>query len=98
MNAQIEEKIQAEIRRRALERADQLQKESDGRLQTESTLEAIQEITGLDREELERIAGDVRRSYTKDRKGPFSIPGQFRYAILVCGAALVLLILVLWLY
>jgi len=98
MNDQLEEKIQAEIRRRALEQANLLEQETHSRLHTEATLEALQEITGLSGEALEKIAKDVRATYAQDKKDIFSIKNQIFVGILLLLILSGILILVIWLF
>jgi hypothetical protein len=55
-NDRIEEKIQREIRRRAFDRAERRTQETDSRLDFELKLDALAEVSGLARPELEEIA------------------------------------------
>ena len=98
MSDKLEEKIQAEIRRRALARANLLQEESHSRLHAQATLDALQEVTSLPREELEKIARDVRMSVTQDEKGFFSIKNQILLVILIGLMVSGILILAVWLF
>ena len=56
-----ETEIQEEIRRRALERAQELEEERRRKLDEDANLEALEEVAELPREELERIAASVRQ-------------------------------------
>ena len=76
MKNQIEDKIQAEIRRRAFERADILQETLRCKQNTRFTLDALQTVTGLPRNDLETIAGEVHRSYAAGQDNFFSIRQQ----------------------
>ena len=87
----IEEKIQEEIRRRAFVRADLQRQDRRHFRATSLTIEALEEITGLPRSELEQIAEEVRASFKKKRKDYFSIKSQF-IMVLALSVALVLLI------
>ncbi|CAB1058923.1 hypothetical protein D1BOALGB6SA_3681 [Olavius sp. associated proteobacterium Delta 1] len=88
------EKIQREIRRRALDRAELHHQEAADRQYTRYTIDALAEVTGLPRLELETIANEVRASsYGTGQDGFFSIKNQ----IIRVGSALVPLIIVAWL-
>ena len=87
-----EEKIQEEIIRRALKQSDFHDQEKLKQLQSESTLETLQEITGLTREELEKIAEEVRSSQVQDGEGFFSIKNQIIFVIV----GLIIIILLIW--
>ena len=90
-----EEKIQEEIIRRVLERSDFREQEKLKQLHTESTLESLHEITGLPREELEKIAEEVRNSYVPEKKDFFSIKNQI-FIVAVIGVILVGLFVLLF--
>ena len=98
MSDEREEKIQAEIRRRALEHANLLEQESQSEFSTQATLDALQEITGLPPEELEKIANDVRASYPQGTKDIFSIKNQILLVILLGLILSGILILAVWLF
>ena len=51
--------IQKEIRRRAFLRSDTLISENDNLQATKNTLDALEDVTGLPRTELESIADEV---------------------------------------
>jgi hypothetical protein len=87
------EKIQREIRRRALDRADLHHQETADRQYTRYTIDALEEVTGLPRLELETIANEVRASYGTNEDVFFSIRNQ----IIMVGSALVPLIILAWL-
>jgi 2'-5' RNA ligase len=86
----MEKKLQAEIRRRAFERADHRSLEQNHRRNTDLTLDALGEVTGLSRSELEQIATEVRASFERPRRDYFSIKAQL---ILVLGSIGVLILL-----
>jgi hypothetical protein len=95
-NAEMEEEeIQEEIRRRALEKAGSLQKENQKLLHTQDTLDALEEVTGLPRAELEKIAKEVRSSHDQDHF--FSIKRQILLTIILGLALLSAVIVVVWL-
>ncbi|RMF92930.1 MAG: hypothetical protein D6736_02625 [Nitrospinota bacterium] len=60
-------RIDEEIIRRVLERDEALQEEQKRRLQAEATIEALQELTSLSREEIARIAEEVQASRREKR-------------------------------
>ena len=66
MDAYIESKIQSEIKRRVIARSASVQKEKDTLLDTQYTLEALHELTGLPLAEIEKIAKEVRESFSPD--------------------------------
>ena len=98
MSDEREKKIQAEIRRRALEQANLLEHESQNELHTQATLDALQEVTGLPADELEKIASDVRASYPQGKKDIFSIKNQILLVILFGLILSGVLILAVWLF
>lgn len=63
-NDDLEAQIQDEIRRRILEKEQALQEEKQRDLQTQATLEALEEMTGVPAEEAQEIARQVRMEYT----------------------------------
>ena len=87
------EKIQREIRRRAFDRADLHKQETADRQYTRNTMDALAEVTGLPRLELETIANEVRASYGTGGDVFFSIKNQ----IIMVGSALVPLFILIWL-
>lgn len=93
MNANTQERIQQEIRRRAFERFDHLQEEKVSLQNSGYTLDALQEVTGLPRLELETIAEEVRCSFEAYDEKFFSIRSQ---AIMVLGPFGILIMLI-WL-
>ena len=90
MNHKLEAKIQKEIRRRALERAHLLRQEKQNRQETAYTLDALQEVTGLPRADLESIADQVRLSQQMTHDDFFSIKNQI---LITLGGSTLILIL-----
>jgi hypothetical protein len=90
MKRKCEASIQKQIRKRAFERADILRQERQNALKTRHTLDALQEVTGLHRPELECIADEVTRSVQMANDGFFSIKNQI---LMVFGAATLIVIL-----
>lgn len=93
MKNQIRDKIQAEIRRRAFEHADILQKQLRRKQDTRFTLDALQTVTGLPRNELETMAEEVHRSYEAEKDNFFSI----RQQLIVLSATFGLSVAFIWL-
>lgn len=93
MNAKRKERIQHEIRRRAFDRFDLLQEQKVNMQSSKHTLDALQEVTGLPRMELETIAEEVRCSFEAYEESFFSVKNQ---ATMVFGSFGLLLLLV-WL-
>ena len=60
MDSRSEAKIQKEIRRRAFQLADALRQERQLNVNTQHTIVALQDVTGLQRPDLDSIA-DVQR-------------------------------------
>ena len=85
MNPKLKSRIQQEIRRRAFERADILQRHRQHLKKTQYTLDALEEVTGLQRLELESIADDVWRDLQEANAGFFSIKNQMLMASGVLG-------------
>ncbi len=90
MNCKFETKIQQEIRKRAFERADNLQQERLNVQKTQHTLDALQEVTGLHRPELESIAAGVKHSYRMMRDDFFSLKNQMLITFGIIGFVLFL--------
>ena len=87
-----EEKILKEIRRRAFIHADRRGREAENRQGTRHTLDALQEVTGLPRPELETIAANVRAFHEPEERDFFSVKIQF----LMVSSGLVLICLCIW--
>lgn len=73
----IEEKILKEIRRRAFVRCDQRIRERENRQAIRHTIDALQELTGLPRLDLETIAASVEALFEPEEKDFFSVKNQF---------------------
>ena len=98
-NDRIEEKIQREIRRRAFDRAERRTQETDSRLDFELKLDALAEVSGLARSELEEIAAEVRASFERPRRDYFSIKSQVIVVFGCIGAAVLFLYLIIhWVF
>ncbi len=59
----IEDRIQDEIRKRVLEKAKIMDQEKQKHDEIKATLDALEEVVDLSREEIEKIAQDVRSEY-----------------------------------
>jgi hypothetical protein len=90
MNHKLEAKIRKGIRKRAFERVDFLRQEKQNLQGTEYTLDALQDVTGLPRPDLESIADDVRLSRRMTQDGFFSIKNQILMTFGVSGFVIIL--------
>ena len=90
MNRNLAAKIQKEIRRRAFEQADILRQEERHLQKTQHTLDALHEVTGLPRPQLDSIADEVKRSLHVTKEGFFSIKTQILMTLSVSGFILIL--------
>ena len=90
MNHKLQAKIRKEIRKRALERAHILRQEKQNLQKTEYTLDALQEVTGLPRPDLESIAEEVRLSWQMTHDDFFSIKSQILMTLGVSSLILIL--------
>jgi hypothetical protein len=90
MSRKIETKIQKQIRRRAFKRADILRQERQDAQKTQHTLDALQEVTGLHRPELESIADEVRLCVQMTRDDFFSVRNQILITAAAAGLILIL--------
>lgn len=99
MNANKKERVQQEIRRRVFERFDLLQEKKVNLQNSKHTLDALQEVTGLPRVELETIAEEVRCSFEDYEDKFFSVKNQ---AAMVLGPFAILIILawltIIWVF
>ena len=95
MNAVFEEKLQKEIRKRAFRRWDQMQHEKQQRQDIQHNLDALYEVTGLPRSELEAIARDARMSCGFHDEAFFSIQNQLFVVGGIFGFACILVLLLL---
>jgi hypothetical protein len=96
MDAYIESKIRSEIKRRVIERSTFVQREKDTLLDTQYTLEALHELTGLPLSEIEKIAKEVRDSFPPDTEDVFSIRNQVLVVALLGLIIILLLGLTIW--
>ncbi|MBU2511408.1 hypothetical protein KJ966_08710 [bacterium] len=67
MNDKDEEKIQDLIRVRVLEEYKKRQLEEEAKLQSESNIEALHDVTEIPKEDIQKIADQVRAEYQKER-------------------------------
>ena len=87
-----DDKILEEIRRQAFIRARQKDREDEVRQRRRDTLDALQELTGLPRHELQAIAATVSTNCEREEKDFFSIKNQF----LMVSAGLGLSCILFW--
>ena len=73
----VDAKILKEIRRRAFDLCDQRSRDKETWQDIEDTIDALQELTGLPRLELETIAAGVRSLYEQEEADFFSVKNQF---------------------
>lgn len=90
MNRKLEAKIRKEIRKRAFERADTLRQKHQNLQMTEYTLDALQDVTGLPRPDLESIADDIRLSRQIKHDDFFSIKNQILWTFGLVSLILIL--------
>ena len=90
MSGPYEAKILKEIRRRTLQHADALRQEKQFIAKTQHTLTALQEVTGLHRNELELIADAAKRSVHVSHDDFFSIKRQMLITFGILGLILIL--------
>ncbi len=96
MDAYIESKIRSEIKRRVIERSTFVQQEKNTLLDTQYTLEALHELSGLPLSEIEKIAKEVRESVPPDTEDVFSIRNQVLVVALLGLIIILLLGLTIW--
>jgi hypothetical protein len=82
--------MQKEIRRRAFLRSDALVSENDYLQATNDTLDALEDVTGLPRTELESIANEVSYAFKPYDTDFFSIKNQL---VTVLGSFGILIVL-----
>jgi AraC-like DNA-binding protein len=70
------DRIRREIRNRAFRQRDFLEQQAAEAQCTRYTLDALAQVTGLSRSELERIAAEVTASFAGDHDGFFSVKHQ----------------------
>ena len=85
MNAEMQEKIQQEIVKRTLEKSISQQHRRQEKLDTQDILDALEELTGLSRADLDKIAIEVKQSYAHAQDSFLSIKSQ-----LILGSVLML--------
>ena len=90
MDSRSEAKIQKEIRRRAFQLADVLRQERQLNVKTQHTIVALQDVTGLQRPDLDSIADDVKLSLQGPCDNFFSIKRQIMITAGICGSAIIL--------
>jgi hypothetical protein len=90
LNHKLEAKIQKQIRKRAFKCADIRRQERQIVQQTEYTLDALQEVTGLPRPHLDSIADEVRLSRQMTRDDFFSIKDQILWIFGLTSLILIL--------
>ena len=88
-----DDRIQREIRRRAFDRMDLLARQKADALHTRHTIDALEQVTGLARLELESIAGEIKALSAADEDSFFSIKDQ----LIVSGAVFVPVLILIWL-
>jgi len=81
-----------ETRRQTFIHADHRRRQEENRQDTGHTLDALQELTGLPRRELETIAANVRALYEPGKGDFFSVKNQF----LMASSGLALICLLIW--
>ena len=94
-----DDRIQREIRRRAFDRMDLLARQKENALHTRHTINALEQVTGLARPELESIAGEVSAQFAADGDNFLSIKDQ----LIVSGAVsvpvlILILLMVRWIW
>lgn len=97
MNVESEKIIEGEFLRRALKRSYYHKQEKERRLYTKDMLDVLEDMTDLSREELERIAKEVRLSHADDSEGFFSLRYQLVFVGLSMMAVFALPVLAVWL-
>ena len=99
MSANTKESIQQEIRRRAFERFDHLQEKKVTLQNSRHTLDALQEVTGLPRVELETIAEEVRSCFEVYDDKFFSAKNQTLMVFGPFGILIMLIwLVVIWIF
>jgi hypothetical protein len=98
MNANTKDSIQQEIRRRAFERFDYLQEKEINLQSSKHTLDALQDVTGMPRMELETIAEEVRNSFQTYQENFFSFKNQMIWVFGSLGFFVFLTWLIIILY
>ncbi|MGD2187437.1 MAG: hypothetical protein PVI71_15010 [Desulfobacterales bacterium] len=90
MNQKLEAKIREEIRKHVFEHADKLRQENQNQQKIQYTLDALQELTGLPRSQLESIADEVTLSLQMTSDDFFSIKKQILITFGLFGLIIIL--------
>ena len=90
MDRKLEAKIQKQIRRHAFERAEIWRQDKQHLQGTKHTLDALHEVTGLPRPQLESIADEIRLSLQVTNERFFSIKNQTVMTLSIFGFIMVL--------
>jgi hypothetical protein len=99
MKVNTEESIQQEIRRRAFERFDLLQEKKVNLQSSKHTLDALQDVTGLPRVELETIAEEARSCLEAYDEKFFSVKNQTLMVFGSFGIIIMLIwLVVIWIF
>jgi hypothetical protein len=98
MNADMQEDMKETVIRRALEEVSAKEKQKEEDLYIRDTLEALEDITTLSREELETLAKEVRRSFEVKEDTFFSIKHQILLAGAFVGFTSCIPLLGMWLF
>jgi hypothetical protein len=98
VNADLQERIRGDLIRRALEEDSLKEQRREDTLCIRDTLEALEEITALNREELESLADEVTRAYSRKEDTFFSIKHQLLLTSAVVGFILCVPILGIWFF
>jgi hypothetical protein len=99
MNLKQIDKLQKEIRKRAFQRRDFLRQKKEKIQTTQYTLDALQDVLGLPREELESVANEVKYSSEPYENDFFSIKNQFLMVLGPFGCLIFLIwMLILWIF
>ena len=91
MNRKLEAQIQKQIRRRAFERADIWRQDKQHLKRTKHTLDALHDVTGLPRMQLESIADEIKLSLQITNERFFSIKNQILMTLSISGFIMVLI-------
>ena len=97
MNAEIDERLQNEIIRRALKKSYLQEKQKEEALNLQNIIDALQEITNLSRTDLEQTVEEVRGSLVEDRDF-FSIKNQIILAVIFLLIFICISVLIIWLF
>lgn len=89
MNYALEAKLQKKIRTKALQHSEKLRLKKIRLQNTNHTLDALHQVTGLPRRELKAIADDVSRSFEVSREEFFSIRNQLLATMGVTGLVII---------